>query len=81
MRRTNVEASEGTVQIVRRKRDLEYFTHEAQRSVDCRSVYKEPVQQPERIINHSGLIAHTSYSFSLVSDASRRFGSPRISAK
>ena len=38
MRRMNAEASEGTVRIVRRKHDLEYFTHKAQRSVDCRSV-------------------------------------------
>ena len=48
MHRTNAEAREGTVRIVRRKHDLEYFAHEAQRSVDCHSVYKEPVQQPER---------------------------------
>ena len=48
MRRTNAEAREGTVRIVRWKSDLEYFAHEVQRSVDCRSVYKEPVQRPER---------------------------------
>ena len=48
MRRMNAEAREGTVRIVRRKSDLEYFVHEAQRSVDCRSIYKEPVQRPER---------------------------------
>ena len=48
MCRTNAEAREGTVRIVRQKGDLEYFAHEAQRSVDCRSVYKEPVQRPER---------------------------------
>ena len=48
MRHTNAEANKGTIQIVRQKYDLEYFTHEVQRSVDCHSIYKEPVQRPER---------------------------------
>ena len=46
MRRTNAEASKGTVWIVQQKYNLE--VHKAQCSVDCCSIYKEPVQQPER---------------------------------
>ena len=44
----NAEASEGIVWIVWQKCDLEYFVHEVQHSVDCHSIYKEPVQWPER---------------------------------
>ena len=73
---TSAEASEGTVQIVRWKSDLEYFVHKAQRSLNCCSVYKEPVQQPEgQSINLPGLIAQLNIpSLSLSLDVCWRLG-------